>query len=172
MNYTTRGFPSSSAGKESTCNAGDPSLIPGWGRFLGEGIGYPHQYSWVSMVTQTVKNPPAIPKTWVQSLGWEDPQKEEMATHSRVLAWRIPWTKEAGGLHTVHGVTESQTCLSDEAQRWTPHCVHTLWFCQGGYPLALPSLSLLSHYYAWLQQPQLAWTYRVPPHPHRSRKPH
>ena len=47
----------SSAGKESTCNAGDPSLIPGTGRSSGEGIGYPLQYSWASLVTQSVKEP-------------------------------------------------------------------------------------------------------------------
>ena len=53
-------FPDSSVGKESACNAGDPSLIPGWGRSAGEGIGYPLQYSWASLVAQLVKNPPAI----------------------------------------------------------------------------------------------------------------
>ena len=53
------GFPGSSAGKESACNGGDPSSIPGSGRSPGEGIGYPLQYSWVSMVAQMVKNPPA-----------------------------------------------------------------------------------------------------------------
>jgi len=53
-------FPSSLAGKESTCNAGDPSLIPGWGRCPGEEIGYPLQYSWASLVAQLVKNPPAM----------------------------------------------------------------------------------------------------------------
>ena len=58
-------FPGSSAGKESTCNAGDPSLIPGSGRSPGEGIGYPLQYSWVSLVAQLVQNPPAIVETWV-----------------------------------------------------------------------------------------------------------
>ena len=73
-------------------------MIPGWGRFLGEGIGYPHQYSWASLVTQIVKNLPAISKTWVQSLDWEDPQEEVMATHSSILAWRIPWTEEPGWL--------------------------------------------------------------------------
>ena len=54
------GFPDSSAGKESTCNAGDPSSIPGLGRSPGEGKGYPLQYSWASLVAQTVKNPPAM----------------------------------------------------------------------------------------------------------------
>ena len=54
------GFPDSSVGKESACNAEDPGSIPGSGRSLGEGIGYPSQYSWASLVAQLVKNPPAI----------------------------------------------------------------------------------------------------------------
>ena len=58
------GFPDSSAGKEVTCNAGDPGLIPGSGRSAGEGIGYPLPYSWASLVAQLVKNPPAIWETW------------------------------------------------------------------------------------------------------------
>ena len=62
-------FPDSSVGKESAYNAGDPSSIPGSGRSSGEGIGYSLQYSWVSLVTQLVKNPPAMQETWVQSLG-------------------------------------------------------------------------------------------------------
>ena len=83
------GFSGSSAGKESTCNARDPGSIPGSGRFPGEGLGYPLQYSWASLVAQTVKNPPAMQETRVWSLGWEDPLEEGMATHSSVLAWRI-----------------------------------------------------------------------------------
>ena len=62
-------FPDSSVGKESACNAGDPSLIPGWGRSAGEGIGNPLQYSWASLVAQLVKNLPAMWETWVQPLG-------------------------------------------------------------------------------------------------------
>ena len=84
------GSPNSSAGKESACNAGDPSSIPGLGRFPGEAKGYPLQYSWASLVAQIVKNPPTIWKTWVQSLGWEDPLEKGKATHSRILAQRIP----------------------------------------------------------------------------------
>ena len=57
------GFPGSSVGKESTCNAGDPGLIPGLGRSLGEGIGYPLQYSWASLVAQMVKKLPAMQET-------------------------------------------------------------------------------------------------------------
>ena len=85
-------FPDSLVGKESTCNAGDPSLIPGSGRSAGEGIGYPLQYSWASLMAQLVKNPPSMQDTWVQSLGWEDPLEKGMATYSSILAWRIPWT--------------------------------------------------------------------------------
>ena len=48
-----------------------------------------------------VKNPPAMQKTWVQSLCWEDPLEKEMATHSSILAWRIPWTEEPGGLQSM-----------------------------------------------------------------------
>ena len=61
-------FPCGSAGKESACNAGDPGLTPGSGRTTGEGIGYPLQYSWASLVAQLVKNLPAMQETWVQSL--------------------------------------------------------------------------------------------------------
>ena len=80
------GFPGSSAGKEPACNAGDPVSIPESGRSTGEGIGYPLQYSWTSLVAQMVQNPPAMWETWVQSLGWEDPLEEGMATHSGILA--------------------------------------------------------------------------------------
>ena len=54
-----------------------------------------------SLVAQMVKNPPAIRESWVRSLGWEDPLKEGVATHSSVLAWRIPWTEETGGLQSM-----------------------------------------------------------------------
>ena len=66
-----------SVGKESSCNAGDPGSIPGSGKFTGEGIGYPLQYSWASFVAQLVKNPLAMQETWVRSLGWEDPSPGE-----------------------------------------------------------------------------------------------
>ena len=90
--FCIQGFPDSSVGKESTCNAGDPSLIPGSGRSAGEGKDYPLQYSWASLVAQLVKNLPAMWETWVQSLGWEDSLEKGKATHSSILAWRIPWT--------------------------------------------------------------------------------
>ena len=106
------GFLGSSAGKESTCNARDPGLIPGSGRSPRERIGYPLQYSWASLMAQMVKNPPAVWDTWVQSLRWEDPLEEGMATHSSILAWRIPMDREAWQT-IVHGVAKSQTQLSD-----------------------------------------------------------
>ena len=83
------GFPGSSVGEESACNAGDLSSIPGSGRSLGEGIGYPLQYSWASLVAQLVKNLPAMWETWVQSRGWEGPLEKGKALHSSILAWRI-----------------------------------------------------------------------------------
>ena len=61
-----------------------------------------------SFVAQSVKNLPAVQETWVPPLGWEDPLEKGMATHSSILAWKIPWTEEPGGA-TVHGVIKSQT---------------------------------------------------------------
>ena len=99
------GFPHSSVGKESAFNAGDPGSVPGSGRSPEEGIGYSLQCSWAFLVAQLVKNPPAMRETWVCSLGWADPLEKGKATHSSILAWRIPWT--------VHGVTKSWTGLSN-----------------------------------------------------------
>ena len=82
------GFP---VGKESDYNAGDPGSVPGLGRSSGEGIGYLLQYSWASLVAKLVKNLSAMWETWVQSLGWEDLLEKGKATHSSILAWRIPW---------------------------------------------------------------------------------
>ena len=78
-----------------------PSLIPGLGRSAGEGIGYPLQYSWASLVAQLVKNLPAMRENWVWSLGWEDPLEKGTATHSSILAWRIPWTVKSIGSQRV-----------------------------------------------------------------------
>ena len=80
------GFPDSSVGKESACNAGDPGSIPGSGRSTEEGIGYPLRYSWASLVAQLVKKSPAMQETWVLSLGWEDPLEKGKAAHSSILA--------------------------------------------------------------------------------------
>ena len=70
-------------------------MIPGLGKTPGEVVGYPFQYSWASLVAQLVKNMPAMQETWVRSLGWEDLLEEGMATHSSILAWRIPMDRGA-----------------------------------------------------------------------------
>ena len=57
--------------------------------------------TWASLVAQLVKNPPAMRETWIRSLGWEDPLQEDVATHSSILAWRIPWTEEPSGLQSM-----------------------------------------------------------------------
>ena len=87
--------------KESACNEGDPSLIPGLGRSTGEGIGYPLQYSWASLVAQLIKNPPAMQETWVQSLGLEDHMEKGKAIYYSILVWRIPWTSYSMGSQRV-----------------------------------------------------------------------
>ena len=102
-------FPNSCR-KESSCNAGEPSLISGSGRSGGEGIGYPLQYSFASFVAQLVKNLPAMQETWVQSFSWKEPMEKGKATYVSILAWRIP--KDRGTWQaTFHRVTKSQTWL-------------------------------------------------------------
>ena len=91
----------SSVGNESTCNAGDPGLIPGSGRPAGEGIGYPLQYSWASLVAHLVKDPPAMRETYVRSLGWEDPLERER------LSTPVFWPGELHGLYSPWGHKES-----------------------------------------------------------------
>ena len=98
------GFPDSSVGKKSTCNATDPGLIPGSGRSAGGGIGYPLQYFGASLEAQLVNNLSAVQEIWVRSLGWEDPLEKGTATHSSILAWRISWTA-----HSPWGLKESDT---------------------------------------------------------------
>ena len=104
-------FPDSSVGKESACNAGDPGSVPGSGRSSGEGIGYPFQYSWVSLVAQMVKNLLAIQETQVQSLGREDP-------------WRRTWQPtpvflpgEAHGQRSLAGYSSWGCKESDMTER-------------------------------------------------------
>ena len=117
----------------STCSAGDLGSIPGLGRSPGgERKGYPLQYSGLEnsmdciangaaksqirlsdfhfryMMAQTIMNLPAIQETQVQSLGREEPLEKGMATHSCILAWRIPWTEEPGGLQSMMGLKESE----------------------------------------------------------------
>ena len=97
------GFPHNSLGKESSCNAGDPSSIPGSGRSPGEGIGYPLWYSWASLVAQLVKNLPAVRETWVWSLDWEDSLRRER------LPTPVFSPGELHGLYGPWGRKESDT---------------------------------------------------------------
>ena len=109
----------SSAGKESSCDAGDCCSIPGLGRSPGEGIGYPLQYSWASLVAQTVENLPTVWETWVLSLDWEDPMEKGTATHSNILAWKIPWNSPWG--HKESDTTERLSLslsLQPRLQAW------------------------------------------------------
>ena len=95
------GFPGGSAGKDPSAVAGDLGLIPGLGGSPEEGIDYSLQYSWAFPMAQLVKNLPAMWETWVRSLGWEDPLVKGKATHSSILAWRIPWTVEFMGVQRI-----------------------------------------------------------------------
>ena len=97
------GFPGSSAGKESACNAGDPGLIPGLGRSPGEGKGYPLQYPWASLVAQQVKNLPAMQETWVRSWVEKIPRRRER------LPTPVFWPGEFHGLYSPWGRKESDT---------------------------------------------------------------
>ena len=117
------GFPDSSVGKESACNAGDLGSIPGLGRSPREEIGYPLQYSWASLVAQLVKNLPAMCETQVRSLGWEDTLEKGKATRSSILAWRIPWTVKSMGSQRVghNWVTCTFTFFSLSTWVWQPH---------------------------------------------------
>ena len=71
-------------------------------------------------------------ETWVQSLGWENPLEKEMATHSSILAWRIPWTEEPGGLHTVHGVAESDVTEYQQNSGRPGECTQNILKVQQG----------------------------------------
>ena len=120
------GFPCGSAGKESACNAGELGLIPELGRSPGEGNSYALQYSGLessldcivhgvtkshtrlsefhfeaSLIAQSVKNMPAVQETRVRFLRWEDPLEKEMATHSSILVWTVPWIEEPGRLQSM-----------------------------------------------------------------------
>ena len=126
------GFPHSSVGKKSACNAEDPGLIPGSGRSAGGVIGYPLQYSWASLVAQLVKNTAAMRETWVWFLGWEDPVEKGKATHSSISGL------ENSMDYVVHGVSKTQTWLSD----FHFHCLSLLECKFHGvvFPVVFPAL--------------------------------
>ena len=109
------GFPGSSDGEESACNAGDPSSTPGSGRSTGEGIGYPLQYSWASLVAQLVKNTPAMWETGVPPLSWEDPLEEGKAT------------LQYSGLENPHGQKSLVGCSPWGGKEQDTTERHSLW---------------------------------------------
>ena len=85
-------------------------MTPSTGSFRKNNLLLSDGIRWTSLVAQTVKNLPAMWETWVQSLGWEDPLEEGVATHSSILAWTIPMGREAWRA-IFHGVAQSQTRL-------------------------------------------------------------
>ena len=98
-----------------------------------------------SLMAQTVQNPPAVQETWVQSLGQEDPLEKEMATHSSILAWRIPWTEQPGGLPSMGSqelnMTKWLILLGGEGKRvelnslWgVLSCSHMFHYVMGSKP--------------------------------------
>ena len=101
------GFHGSSTGKESTCNAGDSGSIPVLGRSAGEGIGYPLQYAWASLVAQLVKTPPAMWETWFNPWVGKIPQRRER------LLTLANFGLENSMNCIVHRVTNSRILLSD-----------------------------------------------------------
>ena len=140
-------FPDTSVGKESTCNARDPSLIPELGRSTGERIGYPLQYSWASLVAQLAKNPPPMREIWVQSLVGKIPWRRE----------RLPtpgcWPGEFHGLYSPGGCKKS-TWLSD---LHFPHGIADLKITRllsgWAWPYQWPQEEQ-RHFYSWLEKSQ------------------
>ena len=124
------GFPISSVGKESTCSAGDPGSIPGSWRSTGEGIGYPLQYSWASLVAQLVKKPPAMRETWVWSWVGIPWRRERLPTP-------VFWPGEFHGLYSPRGCKESDTA------KWLS-LSHLIWISS--------LICLLEFYYGFLNK--------------------
>ena len=119
-----------------------------------------------SLVAQLVKNLPAMQDTWVQSLGWEDLLEKGMATHSSILAWRIPWSEKPGGLQSMG----SQRAYSTDHQIHTSMCTfqmaeirkyiltgHKTKLLQEGGPLPGPETGLLSNTRKWIVRGDTCW---------------
>ena len=143
------GFPGCSAGKESSCNAGDLGSIPGLGRSAGEEIGYPLQYSWVCLVVQLAKNLPAVQKILVWFLGQEDSLEKRKTTHSSILAWRTErcrqwFFRQYDRKNKIKKIRERNVKFSQNTHsscitipkritHWmTDVCVHTHWHTHTG----------------------------------------
>ena len=133
------GFPHSSVGKESTCNAEDPSSLPGSRRSAGEGIGYPLQYSWSSLVTQIVKNQPAMQKKWSES---RSVTSDSLQAHGLYIPWNsLGQNTGVDNLSLHQGIF-----LTQGLNPGLPHCRQTLYCLshQGSpiskkhWPISLP----------------------------------
>ena len=138
------GFPHSSVGKESACNAGGPSLIPGLGRSPGEGIGYPLQYSWASLVAQPLKNPPVMWETWV------DPWVGKIPWRRERLPTSVFWPGEFHELYSPKSIdcidcidSKSQTRLSDF--HFHSHSIYELMLCTLSFKACYPWQSSNRH---------------------------
>ena len=115
-------FPGSSAGKESACNEGDPGSIPGSGRSHGKGICYPLQYSWASLVAQTVKNLPAMWETWVRPSSREEFQYSSLENPhgQRSLAGYSPWGRKESDI-TEQPSTAHPECSTRDYKKEMKH---------------------------------------------------
>ena len=138
------GFPGSSAGKESTYNARDLSSIPGLGSSPGEGIGYPLQYSWASLVAQTIKNLPAMRRLgfnpWVGKIPWRRARQPTPV----FLPGESLWTEEPGGLQSMG----SQRAGHDWETKLNTYC-----FCDIHYSILwwVMALNSWKHVRSWKQ---------------------
>ena len=101
LGYRIMGFPDSSASQGSTCNAGDPGSVPGSGRSAGEGIGYPLQYWWASLVAQVVKNLPAMWEIWEDPWVGKIPWRRAWQPTPVLWPGESSWTEEPGGLQSM-----------------------------------------------------------------------
>ena len=128
---STFSFPGSSAGKESTCNAGDPGSIPGSEVPLEEELGYPLQYSWASLVAQMVKNPPGF-DPWVGKIPW----RRAWQPTPVFLPGESPWTEEPGGLQSTGSQrVRHNWATKHRARHCIQHLLPSIWkmlkICRG-----------------------------------------
>ena len=138
-------FPESSVGKESTCNAGDPGSVPGSGRSSGEGIGYPLQCSWASLVAQLVKNPPVMRETWVGKIPW---RRERLPTPvfwpGEFHGLYSPWSHKKSDMTEDHADLSNcyshprHRCLQPEFAGWPPNRPHFYSYCLKFVPKQRP----------------------------------
>ena len=121
--YLYSGFPGRSVGKESACNAGDPNLIPGLGRSPEEGIGYPLQYSWASLVVHIVKNWLPCGRPGFDTRVGKIPWRTAWQPTPVFLPGESPWTKEPGGLQSTWSQRVGHNWTTKHTHLYSQHCV-------------------------------------------------